>query len=402
MTRILIVDDNAVNRDLVRAALQIEHPDYICEEAEDGMQAFARAQQGLPDLILLDIMMPGMDGFGVCARLKADSVLRTIPVIMITALDQLDDKVRGFRAGAADYIIKPFSGEEIVARVDAHLRIKRYQDDLREMNVKLKQAQDAVVQSARMSAVGSLAAGVAHEFNNILGIMKGHLQLYYARQSPESLARLLDVLQGLVDRGIHVVRGLLNFSRRGSHETRTRTDLNQVLHDMLDLIAQDSRMADVTVDFAPGEIPQVDCMPGRISQVFLNLFNNALDAMDRRPVRRLSVRSFCRPQEAGRVIVEVSDTGSGISAGVRGKIFEPFVTTKGVLGGGDVNRPGTGLGLSICYGIVQEHGGSIQFRTREGEGTTFVVDLPVELPASDGTSTGQGGGIHVAHSGGGR
>ena len=166
--KVLIVDDEPFNRILLQEIFEESHPEYELLMAENGQAALDIVLQEFPDLILLDIMMPGMDGYEVCAELKKDESVQHIPVILITALEETHQKVKGFEAGAVDYIVKPINEEETKARVEAHLRIKQYHDELEETNIKLKTAQNALVESAKMSAIGSLAAGVSHEFNNIL------------------------------------------------------------------------------------------------------------------------------------------------------------------------------------------------------------------------------------------
>lgn len=380
MPKILIVDDSFINRELISATLKLAHPEYLFLHAEDGRGALESVYRDRPDLVLLDIMMPEMDGFEVCSRLKNDPSSRDIPVLMITALDQLEHKIQGFRVGAADYIVKPFNGEEITARVDAHLRIKGYQDELKRLNLQLQQTQEALVAGARLSAVGSLAAGVAHEFNNILGIMKGYLQLAAEDQQTESTSRLFSVLNDLVERGIQIVKALLNFSRQQPNEEMKPGDLNQIVRETISLVEKSLRASKVDFEVVYNSaLPPVFCFSSQISQLLLHLINNALDAMEKSTLRRLSVKIVLL-SDGTRVQLEVADTGRGIPSTVREKIFEPFVTTKGVLGGGDVSTPGTGLGLSICYGIVQRHAGRIWFDSRESLGTRFFVELPVSPP----------------------
>ncbi|MCA9400479.1 MAG: response regulator, partial [Candidatus Omnitrophica bacterium] len=146
--KILIVDDHPANRALLSEILKHSHPEYIVFEAEDGLQALEVTREIHPDLILLDIMMPGMDGFEVLKTLKEDERFKPVPVLLITALDNIENKIKGFQAGANDYIAKPIHKEETLARVEAQLRIKRYHDDLQEAMNKLKTAQKALIESA--------------------------------------------------------------------------------------------------------------------------------------------------------------------------------------------------------------------------------------------------------------
>lgn len=380
MAKILIVDDVRINRELVSSSLKATHPDYSFLFAQDGPQALEIADEQVVDIVLLDIMMPNMDGFEVCRRLKQHRDYVNTPVLMITALDRIDDKLSGFQAGASDYIVKPFNGVEINARVEAHLRIKQYQDELKDMNEQLRKAQEALVLSARMSSIGTLAAGVAHEFNNILGIMKGYLTLYGGSEKLEELHKGYGIINDLVGRGSEIVKGLLNFSREKKDEKKTVTDVNRIVRETLELVKKKVDSAGVEFDVEYDDLPEIACLPGQLSQVIFNLVNNAIDAMVDKQTRQLVVETCMEKGQDGEndcVCIKVTDTGGGIPEEIREKVMEPFFTTKGVLGGGSVTKPGTGLGLSICFEIMQRHGGSLSFESRPGQGTTFFVRIPV-------------------------
>ena len=170
---ILIVDKDSQSRGLLKNILSRAHADYRFLEAGDGEETQKIIAEKMPDLIILDVMMPGNEGFDLCLLLKADERYRNIPVLIITLLDKLEDKIRGFKVGASDYILKPINELETNARVEAHLRIKRFQDRQLELNHELRKAQSALMQTSKLSAAGTLSAGVAHEFNNILQIIGG-------------------------------------------------------------------------------------------------------------------------------------------------------------------------------------------------------------------------------------
>lgn len=398
MPKILIADDDKVSRALFKAILSVGRADHEFLFAKDGMEALALARNAAPDLVLLDVVMPVLDGFGTLAALKKDPAVKHIPVIIITAVGDMDQKIKGFSLGAADYIVKPVHGVEAVARVEAHLRIKRDQDELKALNQAILRTQRALVESSKMAAVGSLAAGVAHEFNNILFIMSGYLQMYAKSSDPDEMRRIASVFSELVERGGSVVKGLMDFARADEKSTRRSTDIANILSQ--DILLLSKRMRDVGVEVSSelGEVPSVACVPGKISQVFVNLMLNAVDAMETSPLRKLDIRlRYCPPRGGvcvcdkardcsssfGCVLISFRDTGDGIPDSVRERVFDPFVTTKGVLGGGNVTSPGKGLGLFISYGIVRNHGGFIVVESVKGEGSVFSVALPAErtLPA---------------------
>lgn len=190
MAHVLIVDDNKVNRQLLKEIILKAHPEYTISSVTDGKTCLSFVREKKPDIVLLDVMMPEVNGYEVCQALKSDDDLRSVPVILITALDKVEEKVQGFQVGAADYIVKPINSEETLARIDAHLQIKQSQDEFKAINEELRRTQEALIQSAKMSAVGSLAAGVAHEFNNIFRKLSSYAACMLLHQRFDDLFRL--------------------------------------------------------------------------------------------------------------------------------------------------------------------------------------------------------------------
>ncbi len=231
-----------------------------------------------------------------------------------------------------------------------------------------KQVQGQLLQTEKLSALGMLVSGVAHELNNPLTSVVGYAQLLMSRVSDPKHRRMLARVSAEAERAGRIVQNLLTFSR--SHRTEKRpTDVNEVLDQVLDLRAYELHVSNVEVvrRLSPG-LPRVVVDPHQFQQVFLNLLTNAEHSVREAPRRgRIVVETR---EEAGSVRVDVTDNGQGISQENLGKVFIPFFTTKEV-------GKGTGLGLSICYGIVQEHGGRISVSSREGEGAVFTVEIPV-------------------------
>jgi len=393
MPKILIGDDDHISCDLLKYILRSAHPEYEFSVAHDGSEVLRLAAEEKFDLILLDIVMPGKDGFEVLSLLKADKALMHIPVILITAMYETEQKIKGFRLGAADYIIKPLNGEEANARVETHLRMKRAYDDLRALNEDMRRTQSALIESSKMAAVGNLAAGIAHEFNNILFIMSGYLQLHEIAPQKTDTDQLYKSFKELVARAGGIVNGLMQFVKTG--DMKESTDINALLEKDLALLDKLVTNGGVTLEKDFGELPKVSVSPSQISQVFVNLILNAVDAMRPREERLLTIKTWyekdcqrcpveaCRNMVAGGcAVISFKDTGGGIPARVKDRMFHPFVTTKGVIGGGDDDvSPGKGLGLFVSYGIVQNHGGRLAFASSDGEGTEFFVVLPAAANA---------------------
>ncbi len=408
---ILIVDDNTTNIEVLAAALI---DDYEIHFATSGAEGISLALATQPDLILLDIMMPEMDGFEACRQIRSQPPISNVPVIFISALEDTADKVAAFRAGGNDYVTKPFQPEEVLARVATHTALYRArrelearEDSLRSNLVALEEAHrqmkemgSQLLQSEKLASIGQLAAGVAHEINNPIGFVNSNLnslkdyvetllQLldeYSAlesdaaaekRQHIETLKHKADLnflrqdIGELIDESIEgtarvrrIVQDLRDFSHPGDAEWR-KTDLRQALESTLNVARNEIKYkADIIRDYV--ELPPVECLASQINQVLLNLLVNAAQAIQGKG--HITLRTRC---EDGWVSIAVADTGCGIPEQHLEKIFDPFFTTKPV-------GKGTGLGLSMSYGIVAKHGGRIDVESELGKGTTITIMLPVD------------------------
>lgn len=299
---------------------------------------------------------------------------------------------------------------DITRRKQAEDRLNQQYKELQDANLELKQAQQQLLQSEKMASIGQLAAGVAHEINNPIGYVNsnfGALNDYvndllklidaykaYEVAHPEieelkvvrELERSIDIafvrkdVVGLLEEsaeGIKRVRKIVRDLREFSHvseENMKPVDLTVGIESTLNIARNETKYkAEVVKRF--GQIPQVECVPSQINQVFMNLIVNAAQAIEERGTITITTRD-----EPGSVIVEVSDTGPGIAPEILGRIFEPFFTTK------DVGK-GTGLGLSLSYSIIENHHGSIEVESELGKGTTFRIRLPVVQPKNEGEAT---------------
>jgi signal transduction histidine kinase len=415
---ILIVDDIPANLSVM--VDHLETNGFRVLVAQNGEEALQRSEFAKPDLILLDVTMPGMDGFEVCRRLKLNPATQPIPVIFMTALTDTASTVAGFEAGAVDYITKPFKIAEVLARVNTHLaaqamqrQLVRRNAELSELNAKLSKAQAQLVQSEKLASIGQLAAGVAHEINNPIGFvcsnvgtLKNYLdrlfELLAAYQAAECMLnspQLAAMLRGLRERvelellrddipclmsetsdGIirvrQIVQGLRDFSRVDSNPDWQWANLHQGIDSTLKIVGNELKYkADVIKEY--GQIPEIECLPSQLNQVVMNLAMNAAHAIG--PERgKITIRTGREGEDGEHVWIEVADTGGGIPKENLSRIFDPFFTTKPV-------GKGTGLGLSLAYGIVETHRGRIDVHSEVGQGTTFRIVLPVRHEMPDKT-----------------
>lgn len=421
--KILVVDDTPANLEVITETLASAK--YSVATSISGDRALKRLQTYCPDLILLDVQMPGMDGFELCQQLKSDPVTAQIPIIFMTALSDTSSKVKGFSLGAVDYITKPFQEEELLVRVNTHLQLssltKQLEQKVMERTAELKTALDQLsrsqlqlIQSEKMASLGNLVAGVAHEINNPLGFLSGsisnaqdyvqdlleHLALYQQHDSEaaaliqenanridlpflqEDLPKLLDSMNGATDRIRSISISLRTFSRADT-EHKIKANLHEGLDSALLILkyrlkANEYRPAiEVIQDY--GDLPEIECFPGQLNQVFMNILANAIDALDEMSRNRNFAEMEANPNqitiqtrvEKSQVQISIADNGPGITEAVKSHIFDHLFTTKAV-------GKGTGLGLAIAKQIIEEtHAGSIHCVSTIGQGTEFMIQLPV-------------------------
>ena len=354
--RLLIVDDLGINRELL--ARRFEARGYRVTEADGGARALQLIAEQPFDLVLLDVMMPDVDGRDVLRRIREERSASVLPVIMVTARSESADVVEALELGANDYITKPVDFAVAWARVEAQVGRKRAEDEARETEARLRSAQ-------KMEALGQLAGGIAHDFNNLLLVIDGYTRMAAAAsRDPEVVQQLDEVLQATATAEA-LIKKLSVFSRRALVE-REVTRLSAALEDiagMLRPLLGARHPLRLEVDPAARELcAHLD--PCELSQAVINLAINARDAMPAGGAVRLRLSAA-----EGAAEIAVQDAGCGMDEATRLRAFEPFFTTK---------RPGegTGLGLAMVYGFVQQSGGSVAVESAPGRGSTFRLRLP--------------------------
>ncbi len=360
---ILIAEDDPSLADAIGELLAQQYRVIL---AGDGLTALRMAQQHMPDLLVSDVGMPGMDGLELTRRFRDLPGNRLAPVVLLTAFANLSDRLQGFGAGALDYVVKPFEPAELLARVHSQLQ-------LRSLALKLHE-------SEKLAALGTLSAGLAHEMRNpanaILNAIEPLSELLPAelRQEEHPAAQLVGVLRECSTQIALLSRQLLGFRRPGDLEYQQTTvaDVLARAHALTSPLFKSVALRQELDYKGP-----LECAAPLLTQVLSNLLENGAQAAGDGGWVKLTSRAT-----DDRIVLEVSDSGAGVPAALRERIFEPFFTTK-------PPGSGTGLGLTMARQIIERHGGILDVREAPG-GTLFHIEVPLHAPG--GRSQRQRGG----------
>lgn len=364
---ILIVDDTPANLQLLVSNLTIHG--YHVRAAAEGQLALMAAQADKPDLILLDVMMPHMNGFEVCEILKQDPNLKDVPVIFISAADDIESKVRGFEVGGADYISKPFQFAEVLARIQTHLTLYRQRIQLEEDH-----QQDLQYFEMITRLKDELMSEASHDLKNPLHIIKLLTELLRPLVGEnEKGERYLNAIEKQVSMMQQLLNDVLELLKleTGRALVYDRVNLSEFVADILEDFEFPARAKQIQLDFTPlGYELDVSIDRRRIRQVLHNLLSNALKYTPDQGQVRVNMH-----QSQKEVTIEVTDTGLGIPDHDLPHIFDKFYRVQNTA---HTAVEGTGLGLAIAKSIVEQHGGQIGVESYEKRGSKFQVVLPLE------------------------
>jgi two-component system, NtrC family, sensor kinase len=404
---ILIAEDDSISRVLLKKIL--EKFGYTVIQATDGLMAWDLFKKHQPSVVITDWMMPEMDGITLCQKIRKEAVSKYVYIIIVTAKDNKTDAIKGLEAGADDYIVKPFSPDEIRARIRSSERIVQLENNYKKASLQL-------LQSEKMASVGQLAAGVAHEINNPTGFVSSNLKTLSDYQAdviqlidmyrqllekiepsynhPENKDALLEEIEKIkafekniditfiqndfsnlindcregMDRIKKIVIDLKDFAHPGS-DTMSMADINAGIDSTLNMLSNEIKYkAIVKKDF--GELPLINCFPQQLNQVFMNIIVNAAHAIKEKGEITVATKLI-----DSNIVVTIQDNGCGIQKENLIKIFDPFFTTKEI-------GKGTGLGLNVAYNIIKKHNGIIEVHSEEGTGTKFLIKIPVQTESN--------------------
>jgi signal transduction histidine kinase len=419
---ILVVDDDLGPRESMRMILKPLHNVFT---AEDGEAALRLLQEKPIDLVTLDLKMPGMHGIDVLKEIK--KLFPSIEVIIVTGFGTLQTATEAIKHGVNSYISKPYNLSEINSLIEKSIERRRFnlklsnffegvlfldkekgkeeegsipskaenslehtgisenvidftESKFRKMkemsddfSKEVKELEERLIRSERLSIVGQVAAGYSHELNNSLSSMLGYTQFVQHNIStnhPE-LSDLLDNMETIsnqIARASNITQNLLDLSRKSPSEKKP-TEVQKVIDQVLSYVEYRLRSLEIKVirDYE-SQLPQISVDPGKIEQVFLNLIINACHAMPEGGTLQIKV-SRVKSNERDIVRLQLTDTGNGISKENMQKIFDPFFSTRNESGG-------TGLGLFVSRRIVESYQGIIEVESEENNGTTFTVEFP--------------------------
>lgn len=363
--KILVVDDQPINVQLLKRKLERENITVVT--AYSGQEALDQVAAEKPDLILLDVMMPDMDGIEVCQRLQAQESTRSIPVIFVTARSSKEGKLEGLGVGAVDYITKPIDLDETLARVQTQLRFVA-------VNREMLDLQRRLVEARRAATIGAVTQGIAHNLNNLLGVVIGYLDLIKAyHDRPDQVKKNAQQVEDAVQRIVSIIKQLSSLVIK----TRLPTEkfrLSQLLEGGVNRYRTDHKIsAPVTIDNPLGDLV-VDSHVEVFEDLLSKILINAWEAYDQAPEsqRPITIRTGLvdRGNEGRFIRITVEDQGKGIAPEIRDHMFEPFISSK--------HTVGVGMGLTVARHALRNMGGDLTVEDRPGGGMIAILLHPVE------------------------
>ena len=364
-SKILVVDDQPINVQLLKRKLEREG--MAVATAFSGREALEAVDRDPPDLILLDVMMPEMDGIEVCQRLQANPETKMIPVIFITARTSKEGKLEGLGVGAVDYITKPIDLDETLARVQTQLRFVQ-------MNRELVELQRRLGESRRAATLGAVTQGIAHNLNNLLGVVIGYVDLIKAyHEKPELVRKNAQHLEDAVNRIVVIIRQLTNLVVKNKPQV-SRQSLARLLDSSVRRYQAEFRVDQpVAIDNAVGDLQietNNEVFEDSLAKLLVNAWESYHDAPDDQRKIALRTEIADRGEDGRFLLVHVVDRGLGLSEEMRDHAFEPFISSK--------HTVGVGMGLTVARHSMRNLGGEVTLAENPEGGVVATLRHPLE------------------------
>ncbi|MBI4852451.1 MAG: response regulator [Acidobacteria bacterium] len=372
MGKVLVVDDDHFIADIISRFLSKYNHDVT--KAYTGKDGVRLAIELLPDVVLLDRMMPDMDGTKACEILKSNQATKDIPVIFVTSKTELEDLVQALKTGAHDYISKPIEPRELIARVDAALRVKYLQDELKDklrISRQLEQTKQHLMEQYMSAMFGQLAESLMHELNNPLMAVIGLAELVRNRSFTRD-RQLIEHMEMIHEMGLRAsakLNSLLCIAKDNGQGLGV--DVNKIVKDVVELVNARLLISGVQLDLELQEnLREIKGNQGKLARAILALVNNAIEATEfcsNPSSKKIFVNTYQIGDE--EVGIKVCDLVGNLSEDCKGKLFQPFFTTKN-----SSSHPG--IGLYLVKNIVKEHNGKVNWGSTK-DSTWFELILPL-------------------------
>ncbi|QZY56619.1 ATP-binding response regulator [Crassaminicella profunda] len=384
-TKILIADDSQLNLRIIGDVIKSNGYEPIV--VSRGNEVFKYAKKEKPELILLDIIMPKMDGYEVCEILKTNKETKDIPIIFLTGQSKIEDVAKGFEVGAVDYINKPFHEVELIARVKTHLQLKKLHDKLRKSNKQLHKMNIELLKANEIIQYNKLQteffANISHEFRTPLNLIFSTIQLFELCMQDHldtKDSKYIKIMKQNCYRLLRLVNNLIDITKidSGYFEIQLQNhDIVQIVENITLSISEYIERNDLSLIFDTDvEEKMIACDVDKIERMILNLLSNAVKFT--KPGGKILVRIYDQKEH---VLISVKDTGKGIPKNKIDTIFERFMQIDKSL---SRKKEGSGIGLSLVKALVQMHKGEIFVKSEYGKGTEFIIKLPAKvLPIED-------------------
>lgn len=362
---ILLIDDVAKNIQV--AANVLKQTACQISFAQSGEKALEILNHESIDLVLLDVMMPGIDGYEVCRRIKADESLRDIPVIFLTARNDIESITQAFQSGGIDYISKPFNSEELLARVTTHLELSKTQREVRKQKGDLEKTN-----AVKDKLFSIIAHDLRNPFNGLM-VLSDILKYKFNRMKPEEIKSMIELIHDSSRDGYLLLENLLEWSRSQRDQIAFRPvaiDLETLIMGNINLMKTMVVSKNISILIELADAPEIVADAHMVDTILRNLITNAIKFTPQDG--DIEIRTVTHKD---KIEISVIDTGAGMTEEQLANLFKP-VKTRSI--SGTVNEKGTGLGLLLCKEFIDRHNGDIRVGSTPGKGSVFTISLPLK------------------------